>query len=82
LGRLKVTVKPFSGGASATEQGVLQAGPSEVTASAPGGTDSSCSATGCGAGLSESNENEEQPARLAPVMAIAMARRMISPCCG
>jgi len=78
LGRLKVTEKPLSGAGTATEQGVLQAGPSEVTASAPGGTDSSWTWTGGGVGFSESKENEEHPARLAPTTAIAMARRMIN----
>jgi len=38
---MKVTEKPFSGGCSSTEQGVLQPGPMEVRASAPGGVDSS-----------------------------------------
>ena len=42
LGIAKVTEKPASGAGTATEQGVLQPGPSEVVASAPGGTDSSC----------------------------------------
>jgi hypothetical protein len=37
----KVTEKPASGAATAIEQGVLQPGPTEVVASAPGGTDSS-----------------------------------------
>jgi hypothetical protein len=41
LGMAKVTAKPASGAGTATEQGVLQPGPSEVVASAPGGTDSS-----------------------------------------
>jgi len=40
LGIAKVTVKPASGAATATEQGVLQPGPTEVVASAPDGTDS------------------------------------------
>jgi hypothetical protein len=78
LGRLKVTEKPLSGAGTLSEQGVLQPGPSEVTASAPGGADSSWTWTGGGVGLSESKENEEQPARLAPAMAIAMTRRMIN----
>ena len=60
-----------------TEQGVLQAGPSEVVASAPGGADSSATFTSGGADLKESRENDEQPARLAPVTAIATTRRMI-----
>jgi len=41
LGIAKVTVKPVSGVATAIEQGVLQPGPTEVVASAPGGMDSS-----------------------------------------
>ena len=41
LGRLKVTEKPLSGAGIETWQGVLQPGPSEVTASAPDGADSS-----------------------------------------
>ena len=40
-GRLKVTVKPASDAGTETVQGVLQPGPSEVVASAPGGVDSS-----------------------------------------
>ena len=41
LGIAKVTVKPVLGAATAIEQGVLQPGPTEVVASAPGGMDSS-----------------------------------------
>ena len=63
LGIAKVTVKPASGAATATEQGVLQPGPTEVVASAPGGTNSSWTWIGGGVGLKESMENEEQPAR-------------------
>jgi hypothetical protein len=77
LGLAKVTEKPASGAGTSIEQGVLQAGPSEVVASAPGGVDSSATLTSGGAGLKESRENDEQPARLAPVTAIAMIRRMI-----
>jgi hypothetical protein len=77
-GRLKVTEKPLSGAGTETWQGVLQPGPSEVTASAPGGTDSSWTWIGGGVGLRESSENEEHPARLIPVTAIAMTRRMIN----
>ena len=77
LGIAKVTVKPASGAGTATEQGVLQPGPTEVVASAPGGTNSSWTWIGGGVGLKESSENEEQPARLAPATAIAMTRRMI-----
>ena len=77
LGLAKVTEKPASGAGTSIEQGVLQAGPSEVVASAPGGADSSATFTSGGAGLKESRENDEQPARLAPVTAIATTRRMI-----
>jgi hypothetical protein len=77
LGLAKVTEKPASGAGISTEQGVLQAGPSEVVASAPGGADSSATFTSGGADLKESRENDEHPARLAPVMAIAMTRRMM-----
>ena len=41
FGMAKVTEKPVSGAATETEHGVLQPGPIEVAASAPGGTDSS-----------------------------------------
>ena len=78
LGIAKVTAKPASGAGTATEQGVLQPGPSEVVASAPAGTDSSWTWTGGGVGLKESRENELQPARLSPATAIAMTRRMIN----
>ena len=78
LGRLKVTAKPASGAGTETWQGVLQPGPSEVTASAPGGADSSCTWIGGGVGFRESSENEEHPARLIPATAIAMTRRMIN----
>ena len=37
LGSVKVTEKPVSGAATETEQGVLQPGPTDVLASAPGG---------------------------------------------
>ena len=77
LGIAKVTEKPASGAGTSIEQGVLQAGPSEVVASAPGGTDSSATFTSGGADLKESRENDEHPARLAPVTAIAIIRRMI-----
>jgi hypothetical protein len=76
LSIVNVTEKPLSGAGTATEHGVLQPGPSEVLASAPGGLDSSWTWTGSGVGLSESNENEEQPARLAPANAIATTRRI------
>ena len=77
LGLAKVTEKPASGAGTSIEQGVLQAGPSEVVASAPGGVDSSATFTSGGADLKESKESDEQPVRLAPVTAIAMIRRMI-----
>jgi hypothetical protein len=76
LGIAKVTEKPASGAGTSTEQGVLQAGPSEVVASAPGGVDSSATFTSGGADLKESSEKDEHPARLAPATAIAMTRRM------
>jgi len=76
LGIAKVTENPASGAGRLTEQGVLQAGPSEVVASAPGGTDSSATWTMGGAGLKESRENEAHPARLIPVTEIAMTRMM------
>jgi hypothetical protein len=76
---VKVTVKPPSGAATATEQGVLQPGPTDVTASAPGGIDSSWIWTVGGADLKASNENEEQPARPTPATAITMTRRMVHP---
>ena len=50
LGIAKVTVKA-SGAGTETEQGVLQPGPTEVVASAPGGTESSCTCTGGGVDL-------------------------------
>lgn len=77
FGMLKVTVKLASGAGIDTVQGVLQPGPIEVTASAPCGAESSCTCIGGGADLNESNENEEQPARLSPAAAITMIRRMI-----
>ena len=77
LGLAKVTENPASGAGTSIAQGVLQAGPSEVVASAPGGTDSSATFTSGGAGLKASRESDEQPARLAPVTAIATTRRMI-----
>jgi hypothetical protein len=82
FGSAKVTEKPDSGAGTLTEQGVLQAGPSEVVASAPGGTESSATWTTAGAAL-KASENEEHPARLIPVTAMAMTRRMIDhPDCG
>jgi hypothetical protein len=74
-----VTEKPLSGAVTATEQGVLQPGPRDVRASAPGGTESSWTCTVGGVDLKASKENEEQPARLAPATAITMTRRMINP---
>ena len=77
LGIAKVTEKPASGAGTLTEQGVLQAGPTEVVASAPDGTESSATWTSGGAGLKESRDIEEHPARLAPATTIATAWRMI-----
>jgi hypothetical protein len=64
----------------------LQLGPTEVTASAPGGTESSSTWTVGGAALKASMENDEQPPRTpakeparTPATAIAMTRRMIDP---
>ncbi len=76
LGRAKLTLKAVSVAGTATEHGVLQVWPVEARASAPEGTESSWSCTTCGAGLSESSENDEQPARAAPDNAITMTRRM------
>ena len=59
LGLAKVTEKPASGAGTSIEQGVLQAGPSEVVASAPGGTDSSATFTSGGVDLKESRENDD-----------------------
>lgn len=80
--RLNVTEK-FSvedGTGTVTEQGVLQPGPALVVASAPGGTDSNCRFTVCGAGLKISKEEkEEHPPRVKPANAIARNRYMIDP---
>jgi hypothetical protein len=76
----KVTVKSLpSGGVMLIVQGVLQPGPREVRASAPGGVDASWTCTGGGVDLNASHEREEQPARLSPAAAITMTRRMIHP---
>ena len=77
LGIANVTEKPASGAGTSTEQGVLQPGPNEVVASAPGGSDSSATFVSGGADLKESSEKDEHPARLAQATAIAMTRRMI-----
>jgi hypothetical protein len=74
---VKVTEKPPSGAGTAIEQGVLQLGPTEVRASAPGGIDSSWTWTAGGSDLKASKENEEQPARPNPATAITMTRRMV-----
>ena len=57
----------------------MQPGPRDVSASAPDGTESSWSCTVGGVDLKASKENDEQPARVNPVAAIAMPRRMINP---
>lgn len=77
FGRLKVTEKLLSGEGIVTAQGVLQPGPSEVTASAPCGAESSWTCIGGGADLNESNEKEEQPAKPKLATEITMMRRMI-----
>ena len=61
LGIAKVTEKPASGAGTSIEQGVLQAGPSEVVASAPGGANSSATFTSGGADLKESSEKRRAP---------------------
>src|ERR1700734_2878718 len=64
--RVYVTAKLPSGRGALTEQGVLQPGPKEVRASAPGGVDSSwISKSGGLAG------RDEQPVRPSPKPAIA-----------
>ena len=50
----KVTVKPASAAGTATEQGVLQPGPTEVSASAPDGIEFELDLHVGGAGLNES----------------------------
>src|SRR4051812_26201874 len=77
LGRVKVTVK-FSAGTE-TEQGVLQPGPSEVTASAPDGIESIWTGTVGSVGFRKSVENDEQPPAPSATMALTMTRRMMSP---
>lgn len=75
FGAVNVTVKAFSAGTS-REQGVLQPGPIEVTASTPGGTDSSLIVTGVGADLKPSMEKEAQPLSIAPEATTRNTRRM------
>ena len=82
FGSAKATVKGASGAGTETEQGVLQPGPSEVVASAPGGLDSRRTSTFGGADLNMSHDIEEQPTRpnrLAPANATALTRRMTHP---
>ena len=78
LGAENVTVKAFSASTS-REQGVLQPGPTEVTASAPGGTESSWTVTGVGAGLNASMENDAQPLSAALAMTTRTTRRITQP---
>ena len=59
LGLAKVTEKPASGAGTSIEQGVLQAGPSEVVASAPGGTESGATFTSGGVGLSNTSKKSD-----------------------
>ena len=68
FGSAKVTEKPASGAGTATEHGVLQPGPTEVTASAPDGSDFSWTWIGCGADLREipSEETVESSRRELP----------------
>lgn len=79
LGLAKVTEKPASGAGTSMEQGVLQPGPSEVVASAPGGVDLRAIFTRGGADLKELSDMDEHPARLAPAKTIAMKRSMTDP---
>ena len=74
-------MKGASGAGTETEQGVLQPGPSEVLASAPGGLDSSWTWTVGGADLNMSQETDEQPERPAerPAATNAMTRRIDHP---
>jgi hypothetical protein len=60
-----------------TEHGVLQLGPTDVTASAPDGTESSCTVTVGGADLKASNDIDEQPAKLKLAAAITNTLRML-----
>jgi hypothetical protein len=79
--RVKATLK-LPSVVTGTEQGVLQLGPREVRASAPGGIESSCTLTVGGGDLNESRENEEnelQPAKPRLAAAITMTRRMVHP---
>jgi hypothetical protein len=76
FGSANETVNGASGAGTETEQGVLQPGPSEVVASAPGGLDSSRTCAVGGVDLNMSQDIEEQPPRLDPANAIAMTRRM------
>ena len=77
----KLTVK-LSAVATVTEQGVLQLGPTEVVAVAPGGVDSSCSVASAGLDLKRSHEEvldvEEHPASVMPAATITKTR-MIYP---
>ena len=78
FGAENVTVKAFSAGTS-SEQGVLQPGPIDVTASAPGGIESSWTMTGIGAGLNESIEKDAQPLKAADAITTKITRRMTEP---
>jgi hypothetical protein len=81
LARVKLTLKAPSA-LTGTEQGVVQLGPREVRASAPGGVDSSCTLTAGGGDFNESSENEEnelQPANPRLAAVITITRRMVHP---
>ncbi len=77
LGSVKVTEKPASGRGTATEQGVLQPGPTEVTASAPEGTELQLDLDRLRRRFQGIPGEREQPARDAPPTAMAIIRRMI-----
>jgi hypothetical protein len=68
---VKLTVKSPVGIGTVTAQGVVQPGPIEVAALAPGGFDSSPISIIGGLGA------DEQPARQHPANAMGMIRRMI-----
>ena len=72
FGSVNVTLKLSALSGTEIEHGVLQLEPSELTASAPGGTESTCTDTIFGVGLKASVENDEQPARLKPATATTM----------
>jgi hypothetical protein len=79
FGSVNYTEKLSALSGTEIEQGVLQLDPSELVASAPGGTESTGIETVFGAGLRASIDREEQPARPRPATAITMTLRMVHP---